>query len=141
MTDNLTITEESQPIYINGRKVAMLRNGGALCDIRRHNSGFLYGPHRVAVSEELLESLPDTTVLQFTNMDSRDVWTCTVRDFRHNSEPIQFGSYEPQRATEISKMNHTVDGSSQGKKRRKNELVHVDQTPAPEYSQSSLWGR
>jgi len=138
---NNSITEnESQPIYINGRKVAAIRNGGNLVDIRRHNSGFLYAPHRVAIAEELLESLPDTTILQFTNLDSRDVWTCTVRDFRHMSEPIQFGRYEPQRAVEIARINHTVSGSSKSKKKRVNELQHIDVTPVPQYEQSTLFG-
>jgi hypothetical protein len=74
-------------------------------------------------------------------MDSRDVWTCTVRDFRHYAEPIQFGSYEPQRAVEIARMNHTVSGSSKSKK-RVNELHHIDREPiaAPQIEQPSLWG-
>jgi hypothetical protein len=132
---NLTTTE-SQPVYIDGRKVAVLRNGGMLCDIRRHTNGFLYNPPRVAMSEELLESLPDSVVLQFTNLDSGDVWTCTVRDFRHHAEPIQYPGYEPQRAVEIARMNYTI----QGRKPRRNELQHVDVTPVPEYTQPSLFG-
>jgi hypothetical protein len=80
----------------------------------------------VAISEELLETLSDNVVLQFTNMDTKDVWTVTVRDFRHASEPIQFGSFEPQRACEIARMNHTVSGSS---KKRVNELVHIEHKP------------
>jgi hypothetical protein len=129
--------EETQPVYIGGRQVAVLR-GGSLCDIRRRSNGFLYNPPRVAISEELLETLGDSVVLQFTNLDTHDVYTCTVRDFRHASAPIQFGGYEPQRACPIERMNHTVSGSS---RKRRNELVHVDQTPVPEYKQSSLWGR
>lgn len=131
-------TTETQPIYIGKHKVAVLRNEGALCDIRRHNDGFLYAPHRVAISEELLETLSDNVVLQFTNLDSGDVWTCIVRDFRHMAEPIQFGSYEPQRAVEIARMNHTIQGKP--KKKRVNELFHIDVTPVPEYSQPSLFG-
>ena len=133
-------TTESQLVYIGGRKAAVLRNGAALCDIRRHGSGFLYsGGFRVAVCEELLESLSDTTVLQFTNLDTKDVYTITVHDFRHFSEPIRFAGYELQRACEVVRMNHTV--ASQGKKRRKNELVHVDQAPTPSYKQISLFER
>ena len=126
---------QGEPIFIRGRKAAVLRNGGTLCDIRRHSNGFLYHPHRVAISEELLESLSDTTILQFTNMDTRDVWTYTVRDFRRAADPIQFGSFEPQRALELSYMNHTISGSGV---KRKNELVHVDVTPVPEYKQMTL---
>ena len=132
-----SITEKTKSIYIHGKQVATLRNWGTLCDIRRRSNGFLYNPHRVAISEELLETLGDSVVLQFTNMDTRDVWTCTVHDFRHMSEPIQFGSFEPQRAVELARLNHTVSGSH---KPRRNELVHVDQTPTPEYTQPSLWG-
>lgn len=139
MSNNSYTTTETQPIYMNGRQVAVLRNGGKLCDIRRHNNGFLYNPYRVAVFEALLESLGDTVTLQFTNMDSGDVWTTTVRDFRHNAEPIQFGNYEPQRAVELSRMNYTIQGKPKGKKRR-NELQHIDVTPVPEYSQPTLFG-
>jgi hypothetical protein len=140
---NDSITEiETQPVYIAGRKAAVLRNGGALCDIRRHSNGFLYNPHRVAISEELLESLPDPVVLQFTNLDSGDVWSMTVRDFRHNAAPIQFGHYEPQRAVEISKMSLTIEGKPKRSKKRVNELHHItDVTPVPEYSQSTLFER
>ncbi len=129
-------------IFINGKPAAVLRNEGNLCDIRRHGSGFLYsGGFRVAVAEELLESLPDSTVLQFTNLDTKDVYTITVHDFRHFSEPIRFTGYELQRACEIVRMNHTIDGSSQGKKKRRNELLHVDQTPTPSYTQPTLFER
>jgi len=136
--DMQSITEKEQPVFINGHKVAVLRNGGGLCDVRRHNNGFLYAPHRVAISEELLETLPDNVVLQFTNLDSSDVYTCTVKDFRHMAEPIQFGSYEPQRAVEIARMNHTRQGKS--KKPRKNELVHIEAAPIPQFKQPSLFG-
>jgi hypothetical protein len=64
------IIESTGDVKINGRKIAKLCNDGALCDIRRHSGGF-----RVAVSEELLESLADTTGLQFTNLDTKDVYT------------------------------------------------------------------
>lgn len=127
----------------DGRKIAQLRNDGALCDIRRHSNGFLYsGGFRVAVVEELLEALPDETILQFTHLDSGDVWTTTVHDFRHYSDPVQFGGYEPQRACEIVRMNHTIEGSTEGKpkKKRVNELYDVDTTPIPEYRQPSLFG-
>ncbi|MEP7133458.1 MAG: hypothetical protein ABI904_00865 [Chloroflexota bacterium] len=133
-------TQETQPVYIGGRKVAVMRNDGALCDIRRHNDGFLYAPHRVAMSEELLETLSDNVVLQFTNLDSGDVWTCIVHDFRHMSEPIRFGKYEPQRAVEIARMNHTIQGKVKSKTKRVNELLHIDVTPVPDYSQPSLFG-
>lgn len=126
MTDNTTI---EQWLYVQGRKVAKLKNNGALCAIQRRNSGFLYGPHRVSVAEELLETLPDTTIMQFTNTDSGDVWTINVYDFRHASEPIQLGNYEPQRACEIARMNHTIEGKPKRSKKRVNELVHVDQKP------------
>lgn len=132
-------TTETQPVYIGGRKVAVMRDGGMLCDIRRRNNGFLYAPHRVALSEALLESLGDTVTLQFTNMDSGDVWTTTVKDFRRNAEPIQYGPYEPQRAVELSRMNYTIQGKPKGKKRR-NELQHIDVTPVPQYEQGSFFG-
>jgi hypothetical protein len=131
------VIENSGDVKIGGRKIAKLRNGGALCDIRRYSSGFLYsGGMRVAVVEELLETLEDTVILQFVNMDTKDVWTCTVHDFRHWAEPVQYTGFEPQRAVEIARMNHTVGGSS---KKRKNELLHVDVTPVPEYRQPSLF--
>lgn len=126
---------KNKPVYIHGRKAAVLRNWGTLCDIRRHSNGFLYNPHRVAVSEALLESLGDTVTLQFTNMDTRDVWTTTVRDFRHMAKPIQFGVYEPQRAVEIERLNHTRSGSG---KSRRNELVHIEADPIPQ--QLSMFG-
>ena len=123
----LSITEKEKPVFINGRKAAVIRNGGALCDIRRHSTGFLYNPPQVAIAEGLLETLSDSVVLQFTNLDSGDMWSCTVRDFRHMAKPIQFGSYEPQRAVELERMNHTI----QGKAGRKNELVHIEAAPLP----------
>lgn len=132
MKDNNT-----KPIYIRGRKVAVLRDGGMLCDVRRHSNGFLYNPLRIAISEDLLESLSDSVVLQFKNLDTGDVYTCTVTDFRRHAAPIQFGSFEPQRAAEVSRMNHTISGSSAG---RKNELVHIDVTPIPQYKQMTLGG-
>jgi hypothetical protein len=133
------IIEPTGNVKVNGKKAAILRNNGALCDIRRHGNGFLYsGGFRVAVSEELLESLSDTTVLQFTHLDTKDVWTCTVHDFRHFSEPVHFAGYEPQRACKIVLMNHTIDGTP--KKQRKNELQHIDVTPIPEYRQQTLFG-
>jgi hypothetical protein len=129
--------EPTGDIKINGGKIAKLRNDGVLCDIRRHSSGFLYsGGFRVAVSEELLESLPDTTILQFTNLDTKDVYTITVHDFRQSASPIHYSGYELQRACEIVKMNHTIEGAP--KKQRKNELQHIDVTPIPEYSQETL---
>lgn len=133
------VIENSGDVKIHGRKIAQLRNEGNLCDIRRHGSGFLYsGGYRVAVAEELLESLPDTTLLQFTNLDTKDVYTITVHDFRHSSDPIRFAGYEMQRACEIVRMNHTIEGKP--KKKRVNELQHVDTTPIPEYRQPSLFG-
>lgn len=143
----MTVTiAQTGEVKINGRKAAVLRNHDALCDIRRHSNGFLHsGSFRVAVSEELLESLPDSTLLQFTHLDTKDVWTCTVHDFRHLSEPVHFSGYEMQRACEIVKMNHTIEGSPKKpddavKKLRKNELQHIDVTPVPEYGQPTLFG-
>lgn len=134
----VTINQKTGDVKINGRKIAKLRYGGALCDIRRHGSGFLYSPvMRVAVVEELLETLTDTVLLQFKNIDSGDVWTCTVRDFRHWAEPVQFAGFEPQRAAELSRMNHTISGSN---KSRRNELLYVDVTPVPVYTQTSFFG-
>jgi hypothetical protein len=131
------VIESNGVVKINNRKAAVLRNRGTLCDIRRHGSGFLYsGGFRVAVAEELLESLPDTTLLQFTNLDSRDVWTITVHDFRHWSDPVRFAGYEMQRACEIVKMNHTHDGSN---RKRRNQPRYEDLTPIPVYSQPSLF--
>ena len=113
-------------IWINGKRAAVLRNGGTLADIRRHSNGFLYSPtHRVSVSEELLEQLGDDVVLQFTNMDTKDVYTCTVKDFRRMAQPVQFGNFEPQRAVEIERMNHT----RHGKTKHVNELVHISNDP------------
>jgi hypothetical protein len=133
------VIETSGDVKKDGRKIAQLRNEGTLCDIRRHSNGFLYsGGYRVSVVEELLEVLADTTVLQFTNMDSKDVYTITVHDFRHYADPVQFAGYEPQRACEIVKMNHTIEGNPS--KKRVNELHHVDTTPVPEYRQPSLFG-
>lgn len=118
---------KSQWLYIGGRKVAKLRNWGTLCDIRRRNNGFLFGGTVVAVNEALLESLGDAVVLQFTNLDSGDVWTTTVRDFRRNANPVCFAPYEPQRMNYLSKMNHT----RHGKKPRRNELMHIEAEPEP----------
>jgi len=124
----------------DGRKIAQLRQDGAVCDIRRHKNGFLYsGGFRVAVVEDLLEALSDETVLQFTLLETGDIWTTTVHDFRHYSNPVQFAGYEPQRACEIVRMNHTIEGGK-SKKKRVNELYHTDQSPIPEYKQSSLFG-
>jgi hypothetical protein len=131
--------EATADVKRNGCKIAKLRNDGALCDIHRHGSGFLYsGGFRVALSEELLESLPDTTILQFTNLDTKDVYTITVHDFRQSANPIHYSGYELQRACEILRMNHTIEGKP--KKTRKNELVHVDETPIHESRQPSLFG-
>lgn len=139
MTDITTTTTE-QWLYVQGRKVAKLRNDGALCDIRRNSNGFLYRPaFAVAISEELLEQLPDSTILQFTNITTHDVYSITVHDFRSRAKPVQFAGYEPQRSCEMALMNHTISGSSKSKK-RVNELHHIDVTPVPEYSQSTLFG-
>jgi hypothetical protein len=134
------VIESTGQVKQRGRKIAQLRNDGALCDIRRHSNGFLYGRggFRVSVAEELLEALPDETVLQFTHMDTRDVWTITVHDFRHYSDPVQFAGYEMQRACEIVRMNHTIEGKPS--KKRVNELYHIETTPIPEYKQPSLFG-
>jgi len=122
---NNTTSKKDQPVYIRGRKAAMLRNYGELCDIRRHSNGFLYNPrHSVAISEELLEALSDNVILQFTNMDTRDVWTVTVRDFRRMATPIQYGNFEPQRAVEVDRIAHRG-----GSKPRHNELRHIEHEP------------
>jgi hypothetical protein len=122
-----------------GRKIAQLRNEGTLLDVRRHENGFLYSRgFSVALAEELLEALPDPTVIQITDLDRGDVYTTTCRDFRHHSTPVQFGGYEFQRSMEIRLMNHTLEGSP--KQKRVNELQHVDTTPVPEYRQPSLFG-
>ena len=123
------VIENSGVVKKDGRKIAQLRQDGAVCDIRRHSNGFLYsGGYKVSVAEELLESLPDSTILQFTNMDTGDVYTVTVYDFRHWSEPIRYGKFEMQRACEIVRMNHTVEGRS---KKRLNELTHLENDPLP----------
>jgi hypothetical protein len=132
------VIEQTGEVKQGERKIAQIRQDGVVCDIRRHGNGFLYsGGYSVAVNEELLESLPDTTILQFTNLDTRDIYTCTVYDFRHWAEPWLFGT-EKQRKVEIVRMNHTVEGKP--KKKRINELHHVDTTPVPEYKQPSLFG-
>jgi hypothetical protein len=133
------VIENNGDVKKDGRKIAKLRNGGAVCDIRRHRNGFLYhGGMKVSISEELLESLADTVVIQITDMDRGDVYSCTVHDFRHWSEPVQFGSYEPQRCIEVSRMNHTRSG-----KKRVNELVHIEHDPiqpVPTIQQLGMFG-
>lgn len=127
----------------DGRKIAQLRNKGTLLDVRRHKNGFLYScGFAVALAEELLEALPDATLIQITDLDRKDVYTTTCYDFRHHSTPVQFGGYEFQRSMEIRFMNHTVEGSKGKKSKppRVNELQHVDTTPIPEYKQPSLFG-
>jgi len=121
---NNTTSKKDQPVYINGRQAAVLRNWGTLCDIRRHSNGFLYNPHRVAISEELLEQLGDSVVLQFTSMDSGDIWTCTVHDFRRMAQPYQAPGFEPQRSVEVDRMAHRG-----GSKPRHNELRHIEHEP------------
>lgn len=125
--------------HIGGRCVAVLRHEGRLCDIRRRHNGFLYNPPRVAVAVELLDSLDETATLQFTNLDSGDVWTTSVADFRRFAKPIQYAGYEPQAAVELSRMNYTIQGK-RGKTRRRNELLRVEDAPVPEYKQGRLWG-
>jgi hypothetical protein len=134
------VIEPTGQVKRDGRKIAQLRNDGALCDIRRHSNGFLYGRggFRVSVAEDLLEALPDTTLLQFTHLDTKDMWTITVHDFRHYSDPVQYAGYECQRACEIIRMNHTLEGKPS--KKRVNELYHIETTPIPEYKQPSLFG-
>jgi len=132
-----SVPEKNQPIYINGRKAAVFRNFGTLCDIRRRSNGFLYsgGVMRVAVSEELLEMLGDSVLLQFTNLDSKDVYTITVKDFRRMAQPVQFAGFEPQRAAEVSRMAHRGGGRP-----RKNEPVHIEYEPVkPEASQIRMF--
>lgn len=124
-------------VYVGGRRAAKLRNGGMLCDIRRHANGFLYNGRAVAVSQALLDSLADIVTLQFTNLDTGDVWTTTARDFRRMGEAICYAGYEPQRFVWLSRLNHTIDG----RQPRHNELRHVDETPLPRYSQPSLFDR
>ncbi len=114
------VIEISGDVKKDGRKIGKMRQGGAVCDIRRHQNGFLYsGGFKVAVVEELLEALPDTTLLQFTHMETKDVWTITVHDFRHWAEPVQFAGYEPQRACEILKMNSHARAQSKKAARKR----------------------
>ncbi len=128
------------PIYVRGRKVAILRNGGTLCDIRRRSRGFLYNPtHRVAVNEELLAQLNDNVILQVTNEDSGDRWTCTVGDFRRWGKPVQFADFEKQVAVETAQMNHVKKGGKV--KPRKNEPLHIEAVPiAATWKQMSFEG-
>lgn len=131
------IITKSQWLYIGGRKAAKLRNWGTLLDIRRHSNGFMYNGTAVAINESWLENLGDSVNIQITNLDTKDVWTCTVRDFRRMAEPICFAGYEPQRLAYMSKMNHTRSG----KKPRVNELVHIEAEPEPpQIEQLSLFG-
>lgn len=117
---------------MNGRQIATLRNGGELCDIRRHSNGFLYNPHRVAIAEQLLEWLPDYVTLQFSNMDTGDRWTCSTADFRQMAKRIQYGTFEPQRAAEVALMTYT--SSQQPRKTQPG-------SGKPSGSQLSLFGR
>ena len=127
----------STKLFVRGKLAATLRNGGALCDIRRHRNGFLYSPTpRVAVSAELLDQLDDTVILQFTNLDTGDVWTTTVADFRRLGEVIQFGSFEPQVAVELARLNHTRKGGAG----RKNEPLHVEEAPVKSWQQMTMGG-
>lgn len=134
-------TNIAQTIYISNRKVAVLRSGGALCDIRRHSNGFLYNPPRVAVANELLDRLDETAAIQFTNLDTGDVWMTSVRDFRRWAHPVQYPGYEPQSAVELARLSHVVEGVRAGRRRkRKNEPMHVEDAPLSKWEQSRLWG-
>jgi hypothetical protein len=129
---------KNQKIFIRGRQVAVLRNFGTLCDIRRRNGGFLYFPtHRVAVSYELLDQLNDDTILQIANLDSGDIYSCTVREFREWGEVIQYAGFEKQIQVEISRLNHT--SKPRRNKRRKNGPLNIAPAPvAPTWQQMSM---
>lgn len=133
-------TTKSQSIYLRGRKVAVLRDGGRVADIRRRASGFLYNPTmRAAVSEGLLSLLDDDCLLRITNMDSGDQWFITVRDFQHISEPVRFGDFEPQRAAELSRLQY-VPPKKTRKPRRKNKPLQIEAAPLPQWQQMTMGG-
>lgn len=128
-------------IFVRGKLAAVLRHNGQLCDIRRRGNGFLYNPPRVAVANELLDRLDETAAMQFTNLDTGDVWMTSVRDFRRWAQPVQYAGYEPQSAVELARLSHVVEGIHTGRRRkRKNEPLPIDDAPAPKWEQPRLWG-
>jgi hypothetical protein len=128
---NNSIARNEEPIYIDGKTVAVLRDG-TLLDIRKHEYHFIYLKDQhgdiqktVCIATETLRQGRHANVIQVTDIEKKIKYTISRRDFDAHSfdyETSRTTGYEEQRACYLKWF-------ASNEPKRKNYPVHIEAEP------------
>lgn len=134
----------AQPIYINGKQVAVLRDD-RLLDIRKHNEHFIYCKDEwgslqktVCIATETLRQARHANVIQVTDIEHKIKYTISRTDFDKRSfdfEGARHAGFEEQRGIYLRWF-------ASNEPRRRNYPVHIEAEPLKSrVSQLDLFSR
>ncbi len=116
-----SITEKQQPININGKQVAVLRDG-SLLDIRKHSNHFIFDGAAVCIANETLRQARQATIIQVTNIEKKIKYTISRLDFDTRSFEFKARGFEEQRACYLRYF-------ASNEPKRTNYPVHIEAEP------------
>ncbi|MDP1715981.1 MAG: hypothetical protein Q8L41_14670 [Anaerolineales bacterium] len=134
----------SQPIYINGKQVAVLRDD-RLLDIRKHKDHFVYRKDEwgniqktVCIATETLRQARHANIIQVTDIENKIKYTISRTDFDKRSfdfEVSRQAGFEEQRGIYLRWF-------ASNEPKRINYPVHIEAEPLLREKQLTLngWG-
>lgn len=133
MKYNRIASENAQPIYIEGKQVAVLRDW-YLLDIRKHKDHFIYRKDEwgniqkgVCIATETLRKARKATLIQVTDIENKIRYTISRTDFDKRSfdfEAARASGYGEQRACFLKYF-------ASNEPKRVNYPAHVEAEPLP----------
>lgn len=125
MNHHTTKTTKNK-IFVSGRCVGKVENNVFKKSIKgsRH---ILHTPRAIALSVESLRKAEQLNAggIEIYDLESGQIYSCTLDSFKRHSFPLQRGGFEPQLALPIGKFNVTAPLEYSSRALKSGEVKHT----------------